>query len=340
MTWPSLAAPVIGPPLGGFITTYASWEWIFLLNLPLGILGLVAAAFIIPNEKGQVRAPFDFVGFLLAASALVLLLYGLESLGRTVTEPWIGGALAAGGVLLGFLAIGHFRAKANPLLDLAPLAVQTFAVTALGAGTLFRVAIGATPFLLPLFFQLAFGLDPFLSGMLVLAYMGGNLVMKAVTTRILRRFGFRTVLIGNGLIVGLSIAAFAFVSAATPMPLIVVFLIVAGFCRSMQFTGLSTLAFADVPPPQRGSATTLSAMSQQVGQTLGVASGALILALTQALGSGGGLDAVDFHIAFLATGILAIVSSAGFVGLPRDAGADVSGHGGAVQFRRNQRAAK
>jgi EmrB/QacA subfamily drug resistance transporter len=198
LTWPALVAPVLGPPVGGFITSYASWRWIFYLNLPLGVVALVLAWWLIPDRRAAQRRPFDWPGFLLSGSALLLLTWGAEVAG-SLHPDWIeaGACMAAGAALL--MVLGwHLRRAAHPLIDLASFAIPTFAITIVG-GSLFRMAIGAVPFLLPLMFQLGFGLDAFHSGLLVIAVFAGNLMMKPATTPILRRFGFKPVILVNGL---------------------------------------------------------------------------------------------------------------------------------------------
>lgn len=201
ITWPGLVAPVIGPPLGGFITTYSSWRWIFYLNVPLG-----------RND-----ADWRFVGLLVAVGALA-----------------------------GFASWRHLRRAAHPVVDLSALKVKTFAV-AMGGGSLFRIAISAAPFLLPLMFQVGFGMNPFESDLLTLAVFARNLSMKLVTTPVMRRFGFRPVLIVNGVLAALSLAAMSLLTPTTPKLVIVVLLFASGLSRSLQFTALNTLSFADVP---------------------------------------------------------------------------------------------
>lgn len=326
ITWPALLAPVIAPVLGGFITTYSTWRWNFLLNVPLGVVGLWLAYRFIPDARESERTDLDWVGFLLSASALLTLLYGLDAM----TQPraqWTGpAAWVAAGLLLGALSVRHFRHASNPLLKLSAARLPTFAISSITAGAAFRTAINATPFLLPLLFQVGFGLTPLASGALVLVYFIGNIGIKPLTTPILRRFGFRTVTVINGNLAGTAIAACAAFSAHTQHWLVMSVLLIAGATRSMQFTALNTLTFADVGPSQRSSAATLSSMLQQLVAVLGVAVGALLLTFSQLLRHGAMVDLYDFRITFVAVGALALVSAAGFLRLPSHAGAQVSGH--------------
>ncbi|MES0210273.1 DHA2 family efflux MFS transporter permease subunit [Mesorhizobium sp. M0028] len=326
ITWPALFAPVVGPVLGGFITTYVSWHWNFFINIPLGVAGLALVARFIPGDREAGAKPLDWPGFLLTSVGLAAMLYGLERIAhpRGGVLPTV--ALLGTGILVGWLAVRHLRRANHPLLDLTAFKVQTFAISTLSAGTIFRIAINATPFLLPLLFQVGFGLSPVDAGMMILAYFLGNLGMKTVTTPTLRRFGFRSVLIVNGVIASLSIMACAALSPQTPQALVVVLMLIAGLSRSMQFTALNTLAFADVASPQRSSAATLSSMLQQVAMLFGVAVAAALLNLSQIARGAAALDLVDFRLAFLVIGAIGLVASFRFLALPRAAGAEVSGH--------------
>lgn len=252
--------------------------------------------------------------------------YGLERIAHPEDGAMPTVALLAAGTLVGWLAVRHLARAKNPLLDLSAFKVQTFAISTLSAGTIFRVAINATPFLLPLLFQVGFGLRPVDAGMLILAYFLGNLGMKTVTTPTLRRFGFRSVLVFNGVIASLSIMACAAISPQTSQALVVALMLIAGLTRSMQFTALNTLAFADVASSQRSSAATLSSMLQQVAMLFGVAVAAALLNLSQIARSGPALDLVDFRLAFLVIGAIGLAVSLRFLALPPAGGTEVSGH--------------
>ncbi|TIM17693.1 MAG: DHA2 family efflux MFS transporter permease subunit, partial [Mesorhizobium sp.] len=281
ITWPALFAPVIGPVLGGFITTYLSWHWNFFINIPLGVVGLVLVARFIPGDREADPKPLDWPGFFLTSAGLALLLYGLERIAHPEDGVLPTVLLVVAGIVIGWLAVRHLRRAPHPLLDLSSFKVLTFAISTLAAGTIFRVAINATPFLLPLLFQVGFGLSSVDAGLMILAYFLGNLGMKTVTTPTLRRFGFRSVLVVNGLIASAAIMACAAISPQTPQVLVVALMLIAGLSRSMQFTALNTLAFADIDAAQRSSAATLSSMLQQVAMLFGVAVAAAILNLSQ-----------------------------------------------------------
>jgi EmrB/QacA subfamily drug resistance transporter len=327
LTWPALVAPVLGPPIGGFITSYTSWRWIFYLNLPLGVVALALAWWLIPDQPAANKRPFDWPGFLLSGGALLLLTWGAEVSGSQ--DPnWVeaGACIAAGVILL--LALGrHLKRAEHPLIDLSSFGIPTFSITIIG-GSLFRMAIGAVPFLLPLMFQLGFGLDAFHSGLLVIAVFAGNLMMKPATTPILRRFGFKPVLLVNGLANVASLAACALLSPATPVWVIAAVLFVGGLTRSMQFSALNTIAFADVPQPRMAAANTLFSTAFQVALGLGIALGATGVRLghwsAQQLGIAH-WPAIDYRLAFLLVALVSLLGLADALRLDPAAGSRVSG---------------
>ena len=326
ITWPALLAPVVAPVLGGWITTYASWRWNFFLNVPLGLVGLILSRVFIPQHKSEDVRPLDWLGLVLTSSSLLLMLYGLDSVARGA-EKWIAPlACFAVGVVLATFAILHLRRSRVPLIDLRAFHTQTFRISTVSAGAAYRIAINATPFLLPLMFQVGFGLSALQSGSLVLVYFLGNIAIKPLTTPTLRRFGFRTVLVVNGALGGLLLMACATFAADSPHAWIAGVAFLAGVARSMQFTALNTLAFADVTPPQRSAAATLSSIVQQLIAVLGVTYGAMLLNASQWMTRAGTVTGADFRTAFLGVGLLAILSALGFLKLPHSAGIEVSGH--------------
>jgi hypothetical protein len=254
-------------------------------------------------------------------------MYGLELVGQQPT-PWLTiTLLLIVSLLTGSLMIWHSGRHPTPLISLSSLRIRTFAVTIRG-GSLFRVAISVIPFLLPLLFQIGFGLSAFRSGLLVLAVFAGNLGMKTVTTPVIRLFGFRKVLIGNGLLTALSLFACALLTPAMPTALIAAILFFGGLCRSMQFTSLNTLGFADIPSGQMSAATTFASMVQQMTMGMGVAVGAIALRVAALLRHDSATNPTipDFHLAFVLVGLIALVSVLDFVKLDPAAGAVVSGH--------------
>jgi EmrB/QacA subfamily drug resistance transporter len=323
LTWPALVAPVLGPPVGGFIASYASWRWIFYLNLPVGLAAIAMAWRIVPSGGAGKPRPFDLAGFLLVGGTLWSLTWAAELL----TRPDGGAAHAApffaAGVVLAVLAVWHLRHAPAPLFDLDALRTTTFAVTILG-GSLARMAIGAVPFLLPLMFQVGFGLDAFHSGLLVLAVFAGNLVMKVRTTQVLRRFGFRRVLLVNGLLNVASILACALLTPATPVPVIMAVLFGGGLTRSMQFSAYNTLAFADIARDRLAAANTLFSTAFQLAMGLGVALGALGVRWGERSGFAD-LAAGQFRMAFVLVALVGLLAMLDTLRLSASAGARAVG---------------
>jgi EmrB/QacA subfamily drug resistance transporter len=323
ITWPGLVAPILGPPLGGFIVTHAAWPWIFYLNLPLGVLAMIAALVLIPRQEQVIARSFDFMGFVLAGGASAALLFGMELLGQSPANGLSALALSSAGGMLGVLAWRHMRRHGQPLLALDVLAVRTFSVCLCG-GSIFRIAISTLPFLLPLMFQLAFGLSALDSGLLVLAVFAGNLAMKPFTTRVMQRWGFRPVLMINGVLGVLAIAACAWLDPQMSWALVMCILFVGGLSRSMQFTAFNTLGFADVPKEQMSDASTLFSMFFQLSMAMGVATGALLLRLSMSIhGNTGTAETVDFQLTFLCVAVVAAVALLDNLRLPAKAGESV-----------------
>jgi len=324
---PAMIGPVVGPPLGGFITTFASWHWIFFLNVPVGALGIVLVQRFIENYREPTVTPLDWHGFVLTGLALSCLMYGLELVGRAGNSPAQTVGFLSAGLVLGTLAARHALTHDRPLVDLALLRIPTFAATVMG-GSLFRIGVGAIPFLVPLMLQVAFGMSAFSSGLLTFAAAAGSMAMKISGRPILKRFGFRTVLVVNGAISAVFMMICALFTPATPVLSIFVLLLAGGFFRSLEFTSLNTLAFADVSKPKMSAATSLSSMVQQVSLGTGVALGAILLHICLGLRNAphGPLVTSDFHVAFVVIGVISFAAVALFLRLAPDAGWEVSGH--------------
>lgn len=319
LTWPTLIALALGPPLGGFIADHADWRWIFYLNVPLGIIAIALAWWKIPNVTGAPR-PFDSVGFVLTGISLFTLLAAAELLGRANINWLYVGLCAVVGFGLGIVAVRHLLRCPYPLIGLRALRTQTFAVTVWG-GSLFKLSLSAVPLLLPLMFQLAFGFSSFDAGMMMMAIFIGNLVMKPGTTYVLRRFGFRNVLIFNGLINAVSIGACALFAPGLPVMLMAAVLFIGGMSRSMQYTAYNTLAYVDVPQSEMNAANTLTSVANQLGTGLGVALGAICWRIGRSVSSG---EEMSFRIAFALVAVVMVAAVWDSLTLPRNAGSHLA----------------
>ncbi|HFF9907139.1 MFS transporter [Klebsiella pneumoniae] len=326
LTWPALVAPIIGPPLGGFITRYASWYWIFFINVPLGLAAIILSLRIIPDIRETERRSFDLSGFITTSVAMVSLVTAMERLGDRQPQIWPTLALAALGFGCLLYSIRHFRRAAAPMVRLDALQVPTFRVTMYG-GSLFRASISAVPFLLPLLFQVGFGMDPFHSGLLVLAVFVGNLTIKPATTPLIRWLGFRRLLLINGALNVCSLLACALLTPQTPVWAIMLILYLGGVFRSIQFTGVSTLAFADVPAAQMSDANTLFSTASQLAVGLGITLGAIGIRLGEQVGDWlhlTELPGISFRLSFVFIALICLVGMIDSLHLAKTAGSSVS----------------
>ncbi len=326
LTWPALVAPIIGPPLGGFITSYANWRWIFFINVPLGLIAIVLALRIIPDIYEETRRPFDTPGFIATSVAMVSLVYAMEMMGAEQVNTTVTLALLAIGVVTLIYALRHFRRAEWPMIRLDALQVPTFRVTMFG-GSLFRASISAVPFLLPLLFQVGFGMDAFHSGLLVLAVFVGNLTIKPATTPLLRGLGFKKLLLINGALNVLALLACAFLTPQTPVWVIMLILYLGGVFRSIQFTAISTLAFADVPSPQMSYANTLFSTATQLAVGLGITLGAIGIRIGELFSELLGMESlpgISFRLAFVAIALVCLLGMVDTLRLVKDAGSAVS----------------
>ena len=321
---PALIGPVMGPPLGGFIVTYASWRWIFFINIPIGILGIVLVNLLVGDLKETGRRPFDLSGFALTGVGLATLAFGFENVGRGAVPTAMVIALFVIGAACVVFYLRHASRVAYPIIDLALMKIPTYASATIG-GFLFRMGLGALPFLLPLMLQVGFGLDPLSSGLLTFASAAGAMTMKMTAAQIIRALGFRIVLVGDAVISALFLFSYSLFRPDTPHLVIFLALLAGGFFRSLQMTSINTLSYADVPPAMLSRATSLTSMAQQLSQTVGVATGALLLQVVLSLRGGTALTAADFYPAFIGVAMISLLSVPFFFRMAPDAGAEVSG---------------
>jgi EmrB/QacA subfamily drug resistance transporter len=323
VTTPALIGPVMGPPVGGFITTYASWHWIFLINVPIGLGGIVLATKYIDDVRAEHHERFDVRGMILAGLGIAGLAFGLSVAGLNFL-PWpVVAALVVMGIAFTAAYVVHARHTPSPALDLTLFRLPTFFASITG-GFLFRLGLGALPFLLPLMLQIGFGMTPFQSGLITFATALGSMSMKVVVSTILRRLGFKTVLVFNTIIASAFLAACAAFTIYTPVAVMVAVLLVGGFFRSLQFTSINTIAYAEVEPARVSKATALLAVGQQLSMSSGVAIGALAVETTVAMRGQPGIQASDFPPAFLVVALISVCAALVFLRLSPDAGAELA----------------
>jgi EmrB/QacA subfamily drug resistance transporter len=324
LTVPALIGPILGPPVGGLISTYVSWRWIFFINVPIGLLGAYLATRFLDEVRESEVPPLDVAGAILSGVGLAALVFGFETVDRGSLPAWaVAVLLATGAICLGLYTL-HARRTKNAIIDLALLRIPTFSLATLG-GAVFRIGAGAYQLLLPLMLQVGFGMTPFASGLLQLAGAAGSMPMKMSAPFFLKRFGFRIVLIATAVINGVFLISYSLFTAVTPALLMFAVLLIAGFFRSLQFTSVNTIAYADIPAPAMSRATTFASMAQQFSTSLGVAAGAFLLHEFLSLRGGDELARVDFVQAFIAVGVITFGSALVFLRLVPDAGAEISG---------------
>ncbi len=330
MSWflvPGLIGPILGPPVGGLIVTYLDWRWIFYINVPIGVLGVVLTWFFIQNTRPKTRAAFDPWGFALSGISLACLLFGFETTSRGVGQSSLALALIGAGLVSG-AAYGVYalrRRSVTPILDLALMRIRTFRISVI-AGSLSRITQGAQPFLLPLMMQLAFGMSAAQSGLLTFGTAFGAVLMKAFAPPILRRFGFRTTLIWNGIFSSLLYAVCAAFRPEWPHWSMFLVLAVCGFSMSLQFTAYNTVAYDDVPSDRTASANSFYTTFQQLMLSFGICTGALALTVAKSFSGHLHPGVGDFSAAFLVVTAISLLAAPVCLGYPRDAGAEMSGH--------------
>jgi EmrB/QacA subfamily drug resistance transporter len=324
LTWPALLAPVVAPALGGLLSTYASWRWIFLINVPLGIAGLVLTRLLVPDLRapGSGPPPADWRGFALTATGIAALVLVLENIGTGETA-WaavlLGVAVSASALAA---AAVHLLRAPLPLLDLRVLRIASFRATVAG-GMVHRAVISAVPFLLPLLFQLGFGWTAAQAGLVVIALFVGNVAIKPVTTPLMRRLGLRTVLLLALPASAAALVAMAWLQATTPLLVILGVLLISGVFRSIAFSAYNSLAFADVDTARMSHANTLNATAQELGAGLGVAVGALLVRSGEQLIADG--PEGPYRLAFTVLAAMLLVPMIEALRLPRSAGRTVTG---------------
>ena len=328
LTVPALLGPMTGPLIGGFLTTYLSWHWIFWINIPIGIAGIILAGIFLKVPEGRIPRPVDMVGFVLAGIAFAGTVFGLSVISLPALPTIYGYLTVAIGVISGILYLLGAKRTKFPLLDPRLLRHRLFRASISG-GSFFRIGVGAVPFLLPLMLQLGFGMTPFQSGAITFVSAIGAIMSKFIAERIFARFGFPRVLGFTAFFGGLLIAAQGFFTTETPVPVMMAILLGGGILRSVFFAGSNAIGYADISDDEASQATAIVAVGQQLSIAFGVAVAGAILEISVQR-HGGVLSLIDFQIAFFVVGGLSALAGLIYLRLPADAGNNVSGHRGAA----------
>jgi EmrB/QacA subfamily drug resistance transporter len=322
MTIPAMIGPMVGPIVGGALTSYASWRWIFFLNIPIGLLGGALAWWLFENFRAPAPARFDLVGFAVAGLGLFLLEFAIENLGRPIIAPAAGFAFFPLALALVIAYGRHARQSPSPVLDLTLLKIKTFNIGTMTGG-ICRMGLDATPFLLPLLFQVGFGLSPVQAGLLSFSSTLGAMFVRTFSRLLLRYLGFRRTLVGGALLSAAVTAGYALLDADTPAWIIVVAVLLSGCIRSIQYLALNTISYADVPRAMLSRSTSVGGVVQQLARGFGVAIGAALLAM---VAGSERVTTEDFRIVFLLVALIPLFSAFGFLRLNPADGAEVSGY--------------
>ena len=324
LTIPALIGPTLGPPVGGFLTTFFSWHWIFLINVPIGLMGIVLVSKYLPKVESAPLRPMDFPGFFLTAIAFSGITFGLSLLSMPVLPLWVAVASTAAGVAAVAIYIPYALRIEHPLLDPRLMLQPTYRAAVMGTSILL-IGAGATPFLLPLMLQVGFGYSPFESGMITFVGSLGALAMKFMAKPLFARIGFRTALIAGALLSALGLAVKGTFVAETPVVVMMVIIFLVGLVRSLYFTGQNALAFSDISDEQAGPATVIHSVMRPIFTALAVAvAGAAVELSSQWRGEP--LGAADFHFGFFVVAAISLFAVVPYLRLEKEAGSVVSGH--------------
>jgi EmrB/QacA subfamily drug resistance transporter len=322
MTIPAMIGPTVGPIVGGVLTSYASWRWVFYLNIPMGIIGAVLGFLMFENFRAPAPQRFDIGGFFIAAVGLFLFEFAIENLGRPMISPFVGEVFFPISLVLFYIYVRHARTSAAPVLDLTLLKIKTFRIGTVTGGVC-RMGLDATPFMLPLLFQVGFGFSAMQAGSLTFSSTLGAMLVRSGSRWLLRWLGFRRALIFGAIGAAVMTAIFALFNAETPTWIVVVCVLVSGCVRSIQYLALNTISFADVPSPMLSRSTSMSGVFQQLARGFGVALGAALLAV---VAGSEHVTVENFRTVFLLIALIPLVSVLGFIQLSEADGAEVSGH--------------
>jgi EmrB/QacA subfamily drug resistance transporter len=324
LTIPALVGPVIGPPIGGFITTVYDWRWIFWMNLPFGILALSLALWLMPNVKAETVPPLDVKGFVLTGAGLTLAVLGMTLAGQGILPGWHVSAMIAAGLVLLVVYFIYAGKVETPILDLRLVRIPTFRYSLFG-GNLYRISVGASPFLLPLLLQIGFGLTALETGLITFASAIGAFLMKFTVKPLVQTFGYRNILLFNGAAICVLTVAKGFFEASTPYVVMFIVLLLSGFARSLQFSSLNTMAYADIDSRDIAKANALYTVLQQLFLAIGVALAAFVLEGRLWWSGRSNLIADDFTFTLILLSVVCAISLVFYLRLARDAGSSISG---------------
>ena len=315
VTMPGLVGPILGPLLGGVLVTWASWHWIFLINIPIGIAGLLYARKYMPDFTTP-RRRFDMRGFLLFGLSLVLFSSGMELFGERIVSTWLAVLVIISGLLLLLLYIGHARRHPTPLIALPLFKTRTFSVGIAG-NIASRLGTGCVPFLMPLMLQVGFGYPAFIAGCMMAPTAVGSILAKSVVTKVLRGFGYRKTLVGITLFIGLMIAQFSLQAPDKEVWMLIVPLFILGMAMSTQFTAMNTITLADLSDENASGGNSVLAVTQQLSISLGVAVSAAVLRFYEGFENANTIE--QFHYTFITMGVITLISASVFMLLrPKD----------------------
>jgi len=309
VTMPGLVGPILGPVLGGVLVTWASWHWIFLINIPIGIAGLLYARKYMPDFTTP-RRRFDMGGFLLFGLSLVLFSIGIELFGEKLVASWLALTIIFSSIVLFYAYIRHARRHPSPLIALPIFRTRTFSVGIAG-NIASRLGTGCVPFLMPLMLQVGFGYTALIAGCMIAPTAIGSILAKSTVTQVLRWFGYRKTLFGITVIIGVMIAQFALQSPSMEIWLLILPLFILGMAMSTQFTAMNTITLADLTDENASSGNSVLAVTQQLSISLGVAVSAAVLRFYEGFESANTIE--QFHYTFITMGVITLISASVFL---------------------------
>lgn len=324
LTVPALAGPLLGPPIGGFLTTFWSWHWIFLINLPIGALGIVMSAIYLPRVRQPIKYPLDLKGFLLTGTAFAGIIFGISVVSLPALPPLFGIMTFLVGVAALIAYIRHARHHPTPVLSLSLFENHIFRASI--AGSIFlRLGVGASPFLLPLMLQLGFGKTPFETGQIMLFGAIGAMSVKLFAQQVYARFGFRQVMIYAAIASSVGLGACALFQSDTAAWIMMATLLITGVFRSTFFTGAQAISFSEISDEFMAHGTALNSVAQHLSLATAVALAGGVLEFLSFIGTGE-LSAIDYQLAFYAVAAVSMLGFVPFLSLPKSAGANITGH--------------